>query len=309
MKSFVPRTHWPAILVVAMAGLIVSLAGLQAQTIPPKLEGSDRLPAGVQVGEADTGRPPSGPPSQAQLVQVLQQRGVSVDARTLAANRGRQQIRSLSRMPAEAGQPDDGRVRLQRPSQASLLRRMRQLPGGQTRLDEARRRGAPLGTSTGQAPRRGEGLYSLVSAEPASAAGPNWIPMGSDLSPTNESGDWSVLLTANDGSVIGGSLHFTNAAVAYTNQFKLRAGGCAKMALKVPADGWYMVWYMVNIASQAKWVVKAGNTAVAEFTGNGTTSFYPLVLELGSGFHWIMACNPNSSSDVQYYMSGAYDLP
>jgi len=81
------------------------------------------------------------------------------------------------------------------------------------------------------------------------------------------------------------------------------------MLLKIPTDGWYMVWYMVNIASQTQWVVKAGNTVLATFTGNGTPSFYPLVLEMGRGNHWINACNPSSANYVRYYMSGAYDLP
>ncbi|MEE8487754.1 MAG: hypothetical protein V3S56_06260 [Gemmatimonadota bacterium] len=83
------------------------------------------------------------------------------------------------------------------------------------------------------------------------------------------------------------------------------------MSMKVPADGWYMVWYMVNIPSGASWIVKTRDgTELATFTGNGTTAFYPFVVELGSGSHRFKACNSsNATSSVRYYMSGAYDIP
>ncbi len=101
MQSFIHTLRWPAMLFVAMSASIISVANLQAQVIPAKLAGSDRVPSEFRGIQPDTGRPPSGPPSQAQLVQVLQQRGVSVDAQTLAANRGKRKLRPSSRVPSE----------------------------------------------------------------------------------------------------------------------------------------------------------------------------------------------------------------
>ena len=313
MKTFVSRTHWPAILVVAMAGLIVNLAGLQAQTIPPILAGSDRLPSELQGIQPDTRQPANTPPSQAELVTALQQRGVSVDAQSLAANRGQRLLRGSSQEPSEFGRPDNSRnsgSQPQRPSQAAVMQRMRRIPGGQARLDEARQRGARLGTSTGQAPQGGKALYDLASAEPVSSVGPTWGPSVREVPSPVVLGDWSVFFSTTRGYVDGMGLHFTRTYVQYADQFYLSGGACAKMVLRIPASGWYLIWYMVNIQSQAKWVVTARDgTALGEFTGNGTTSIYPLVVELGSGVHVIDACNPHGSRRVRYYMSGAYDIP
>lgn len=313
MQSFVHTFRWPAMLLIAMSGMIVSVANLQAQAIPPKLAASDQVPSELRGIQPDTERPPSGAPSQAQLVQVLQQRGVSVDAQTLAANRGKRKLRPSSQVPSEFRQPGnrgDSGVRLQRPTQAALLQRMRQTPGGRARLDEARQRGAPLETSTGQVPRSGGGSYGLASAEMASVAGPTWRPVASKELPTPESGDWQAFFTANKGTDGQSSLHFYRATVQFTHRFYLINGGCAAMSLVVPADGWYLVWWMVNIPSRASWIVKTSDgTELATFTGNGTTAFYPFVLEMGSGTHWIRACNPSSRGNVVYVMSGAYDIP
>jgi len=244
MNPLVRRSRWTAILAITMAGLIVSLADLQAQTIPPILAGSDRLPAELRGIQPDTRQPDNRPPSQAELVTALQQRGVSVDARSLSANRGQRLLRGSSQEPSEFGRPDNSRnsgSQPQRPSQAALMQRMRQMPGGRARLDEARRRGAQLGTSTGQAPQGAEVLYDLASVEPVSSVGPTWGPSVSEAPSPVVLGDWSVFFSTTRGSADGMGLHFRNATVLYASQFYLKRLGCASMALQIPATGWYLI--------------------------------------------------------------------
>ncbi|MEE8486980.1 MAG: hypothetical protein V3S56_02335 [Gemmatimonadota bacterium] len=65
MQSFIHTLRWPAMLLIAMSGMIVSVADLQAQAIPAKLAGTDRVPAELQVSQEYAGRRPTGPPSQA----------------------------------------------------------------------------------------------------------------------------------------------------------------------------------------------------------------------------------------------------
>lgn len=81
------------------------------------------------------------------------------------------------------------------------------------------------------------------------------------------------------------------------------------MLLKIPADGWYIVWYHMNIAPGTKLVVTNYATKLAEFSGDGTWKSYPTLLEMEDGYVYITACTPDIAQNVSYFMSGAYDIP
>lgn len=327
MKSSARLLRWLAILLLAMAGLIGNFADLQAQPIPSKLAGSDRVPAGF-LGNADDARqPPSGRSSQADLVQILNQRGVSVDAQALAANRGKRRLAGSRQVPSEMEIPREDRANRanrnlpNRPSRSALLQRLRQLPGGAARMDEARRRGAPVQTSTGQAPIRLDGgdasrlaYDDLASAEGLTSAPSTDEPLASQ---TNIAGNWSAWFFPpskwyDDN---GNRISFGGASVySYNSQtfYRLGKDACAYMVLNVPADGWYVVYYTMQIRSGAKLIVSEGfftTTKLAEFTGDGNWHQYPSLVEMQAGYHWIRACGGTAGKTARYYASGAYDLP
>ena len=324
MKSSAHQLRRPAVLLLAMAGLIVSLADLQAQTIPSKLAGSDRIPPGLVGNADDTRHPPRGRSSQADLEQILSQRGVSVDAQTLAANRGRRRLAGERRVPSELEVPREDRANRNlpnRPTRSALLQRLRQLPGGAARLDAARRRGAPLQTSSGQAPlRRDRGeSYSLAYDDLAAAEGLTSAPStGESLaSQMNIAGDWSAYVyppsrwsddNGNRITFFGASVYVSNSQTVY----RVGKDGCATMTLSVPVDGWYIVNFLMQIQSNAKLIVSTGfftNIKLAEYTGDGNWHYYPSLVEMQAGYHFIKACGGTAGKSARYLASGAYDLP
>jgi hypothetical protein len=130
-------------------------------------------------------------------------------------------------------------------------------------------------------------------------------------------GDWSATLYPpskwiDDG---GNRISFNNAWV-YTSGsqtiYRLGENGCASMVLNVPADGWYIVWYTMQMQSGAKLIVSTGflnRTRLNEFTGDGNWHAYPTLVEMQAGYHLVMACGDTAGKSARYLWSGAYDLP
>jgi hypothetical protein len=324
MKSSAHQLLMRAVILLAMAGFTGNFAHLQAQAIPARLAGADRIPPGL-MGHADDARqPPRGRRNQADLVQILNQRGVSVDAQELAANSGRRRLAGSRRVPSEMEIPRADRANRNqpnRPSRAALLQRLRQLPGGAARLDAARRRGAPVGTSTGQAPLRLDGgdSYSLAYDDLVVAEGLTSIPLTGEpaASQTNTAGDWSTYLyppgkwsdsNGNRVSLSGATVYASSSQTIY----RLGKDACATMLLNVPVNGWYIVFYTMQIQSGAKLVVSTGfftNTILNQFTGDGSWHAYPTLVEMQAGYHFIKACGDTAGKSARFLWSGAYDLP
>ncbi len=325
MKSSAHQLLSRIVMLLAMAGLTGNFVDLQAQDVPSKLAGTDRIPPGL-LGHADDARqPPRGQTNQADLVQILSQRGVSVDAQALAANRGQRRLSGARRVPSEMEIPREDRTNRNqptRPSRSALLQRLRQLPGGAARLDAARRRGAPIGTSTGQAPLRLDSgdSYGLAYDDLAASEGLTSAPLAGEnlASQTSADGDWSTFLyppsrwsddSGNRVSMTGASVYSTGSNSLVIRVYK---DGCASMILQVPADGWYIVFYTMQIQSGAKLDVTTGfmtTSKLNEFTGDGAWHAYPTLVEMQAGFHLVRACSRTAGKSARFLWSGAYDLP
>jgi len=314
-----------AVILLAMVGFTGNLADLQAQDIPSRLAGTDRIPQGLLGHADDVRQPPRGHRSQTDLEQILSQRGVSVDAQALAAHRGQRRLPGARRVPSDMDIPREERTNRNqptRPSRSALLQRLRQLPGGAARLDAARRRGAPVGSSTGQTPLKlnGGDSYNLAYDDLASAKGLTSAPLAAEPTPsqTITGGDWSTFLYppsswSDDG---GNRVSMTGASVYSTgpNSLVIRVykDGCASMILQVPADGWYIVFYTMQIQSGAKLDVTTGfmtTSKLNEFTGDGAWHAYPTLVEMQAGFHLVRACSRTAGKSARFLWSGAYDLP
>jgi len=324
MKISAHQFRWPALLLLAMAGLIGSFADLQAQATPSRLAGADRIPPGLLQHADDVRQPPRGRSSQADLEQILGQRGVSVEAQALAANRGRRRLAGERRVPSEFEVPREGRANRNipnRPTRSALLQRLRQLPGGAARLDAARRRGAPVPTSSGQAPLRLDGgdSYSLAYDDLAAAEGLTSAPLAGEAAPfqTIAGGDWSTWICPPSkwSDDQGTRISFFRASAYSSNSqtiYRLGKDGCATMTLQIPTDGWYIVHFLMQIQSNAKLNVTTGfftKTSLAEFSGDGNWHSYPVLVEMQSGFHLVSACGGTTGRSARYLASGAYDLP
>ena len=323
MKSSVLQLRWPAVLLLLIAGSIGNLTDIQAQDIPSRLAGSDRIPPGFRGHADDARQPPRGRSSQAELEQILSQRGVSVDAQTLAANRGNRRLSGSRRIPSEMAIPREPRARNQpnRPSRSALLQRLRQLPGGAARLENARRRGAPLQTSSGQGPLRLDtrDSYNLAYDDLATSEGLTSRQFAGEslASQTNTAGDWYAWFnppgrwtddSGNRLSLFGASVYQSNSQTVY----RLGKDDCAMMLLQVPVDGWYIVHFLMQIQSTAKLVVSSGIMApieLAEFSGDGNWHYYPALVEMQAGYHFIKGCGGTAGKSARYLASGAYDLP
>ena len=211
----------------------------------------------------------------------------------------------------DMGPPPDPTPR-KRPTKQELLEKIRQMPGGPEKIEEAKRRGARIGMG----PVESESALSWLNplrvkeAEAQSSYSLTLDPSNSWYSSSPygsvafhgsvNGGGWS---TAAGRLYIPSSSWTTNLGIQVTKPL-------AYLKANVSSDGWYIVNFEASVTSGTSVNMKhfEGGTypTVESWTGSGISS-YPALLELSAGWHyfyWI-----NSSSTAYIYEVDVYSVP
>jgi hypothetical protein len=263
------------------------------RSLPPALLCSLLLPSLLAAQQLPPRLPAAPPPPEVQRVQQMREqleqlqkgeRALPAPATPAPEQQAIERLRQ--QLPQQAATPPRA------PTRDELLQRLRELPGGPERLEEAKKRGAPIPDEASATtwlttalkviawinPLRVETAHSQttfnVSLTPTSAYTPNaWVHfIGGDVYAGSE--------TSRYLNTIGGWTSATN-PVAPPN---------AILVVTVPKTGWYIInfngWAWQTKASLWHW---GGNGYQSVWSWDYSTKYqvlaFPAMLELTQGMH------------------------
>lgn len=292
----------PATRVLTVLGaLTVSLgvAGLAGQELPPRLEAPRGSPPEVQQAEAadPIARAASKAPTRALVLAKLEElKPGSTKPENL---KGGKPLAAATPPPAEAGSAGDqapapaaekGRA----PASAELLQKLRELPGGAARLEEAKRRGAPISIGSGSVKQWLALLWPFAVTDA-------WAQTPTALALTPAAPAVSTPLLANltfYRSMVYPSVNLAYIGLPADGSFAAAGGKPvgAVIRVNIATPGWYILnftgYASVGTTNAELQHYQAGGTWTPvttwqiPLTAKGDMSF-PALVELGAGTHYL----------------------
>ena len=246
---------------------------LAAQELPPRLEAPPR------------------PPPEHQRLQEAQ-------ARVEQAQKERRPLQAAPTPPPQQREIEEARQKVRpesageqkAPTRDELLQKLRELPGGAERLEQARKRGAPVPA----APPSASALLDAV-LEVLAWLNPFHVATANAQTPA-----FSVALTPANSATQHAAVHYHGASVyagnpngryLFANLGSMASGiAHAQFYVTIPATGWYIVNFTgyggASKATLSRWT---GSTWADVTTWDFSTRYeylaYPVLLELSAGTH------------------------
>ena len=291
----------PASRVLTVLGaLTVSLgvAGVAGQELPPRLEAPRGSPPEVQQAEAasPTARTASKAPTRAQVLAKLEElKPGSTKPENL---KGGKPLAAATTPPTDVGEagekaPSPMAEKGRAPTAAELLQKLRDLPGGAARLEEAKRRGAPISSRSGAVKRWVALLWPFAVANA-------WAQAPTALGLTPAAPAVSTPMVAN--ITFYRSMVYPSVNLAYVG---LPADGAFAAAGAKPVGAVILVkiatpgWYVLNFTGYAS--IGTTNAELQHYQAGGAWTpvttwqlpltakadlSFPALVELGAGTHY-----------------------
>lgn len=280
--------------------LTVSLAvgGLASQGLPPRLEAPRGQPPEVQEADAagQIARTASKAPTRAELLAKLEElKPGSTKPENL---KGGKPLAAATTPPTEVGVSGEQLLaptaeKARAPTAAELLQKLRELPGGAARLEEAKRRGASISSRSGSVKRWLALLWPFAVTNA-------WAQAPTALALTPAAPAVSTPLVANltfYRAMVYPSVNLSYVGLPADGAFAAAGGKPvgAVIWVKIATPGWYVLnftgYASVGTANAELQHYQAGGTWTPvttwqiPLTVKGDMTF-PALVELGAGAHY-----------------------